>query len=71
MDAVLPAEVRDGDLLLFNMGVYAGHVGLAGTHPVYGVASCVHAYLPRGEVVEERLDPLRQQMTGAFRWREG
>lgn len=66
IDAVLP-----GDVLVFNMGIYAAHVGLAGVHPAYRVPSVVHALLPRRRVVEEVLAPVRNTMTGAYRWREG
>lgn len=66
---VVLSDARDGDVLLFNLGLYAGHVGLAGTHPAYGVPSVVHAHLPRRAVVEEPLAPFLPHLTGAFRWR--
>lgn len=66
LNALLP-----GDLLLFNMGLYAAHVGIAGRHPAYGVESVVHALLPRRRVVEEVLAPVCGTLTGAYRWREG
>jgi cell wall-associated NlpC family hydrolase len=66
LDALLP-----GDVLAFNVGLYAAHVGIYGTHPAYRVPSVVHAYLPRRVVVEEVLQPIAPQLTGAYRWREG
>jgi cell wall-associated NlpC family hydrolase len=60
---------RPGDVLLFNLGLYAGHLGLAGQHPAYGVPSVVHAHLPRRAVVEEPRAPFAPRLTGAFRWR--
>lgn len=71
LDAVPLDALADGDLLVFNMGLYAGHLGLHGTHPAYGAPSVLHAYLPRRCVVEELLDPMRPSLTGAYRWREG
>lgn len=69
LDAVPLPEAADGDVLLFNMGLYGAHVGLAATHPAYAVPSVVHAHLPRRAVVEEALGPFLPGLTGAFRWR--
>ena len=71
LDAVPLDTLADGDLLMFNMGLYAGHLGLSGTHPAYAAASVLHAYLPRRAVVEELLEPMRASLTGAYRWRQG
>lgn len=71
LDAVPLDAIAEGDLLVFNMGLYAGHLGLHGTHPAYAAASVLHAYLPRRAVVEELLDPMRASLTGAYRWRQG
>lgn len=65
LDALLP-----GDVLAFNVGLYAAHVGIFSIHPDYNVAAVVHAYLPRRVVVEEVLEPIIPQLTGAYRWRE-
>jgi len=69
LDPVPLDQAGPGDVLLFNMGIYAGHVGVSSVHPDYGVASLVHAHLPRHAVVEELLAPLARELTGAFRWR--
>ncbi len=66
---IAPADAQDGDVLLFNLGLYAGHLGLAARHPAYGAPSLVHAHLPRRAVVEELRAPLLPHLTGAFRWR--
>lgn len=66
LDALLP-----GDVLAFNLGLYAGHVGIFSIHPDYGVPAVVHAYLPRRHVVEEVMDPILPHLTGAYRWWEG
>jgi hypothetical protein len=62
------SEVRAGDVLLFRMGLYGGHVGIASTHPAWGVPACLHAYAPRRQVVEQPMDAeLRTALIGAFR----
>lgn len=63
-------QAAAGDVLLFNLGLYAGHLGLAGTHPAYTVPSVVHAHLPRRKVVEEPLAAFLPRLTGAFRFPE-
>lgn len=66
------AEPRPGDVLLFRMGVFGGHVGLASTHPAYGVPAVLHAYAPHRKVVEQAMDDaLRAALVGAFRLMEG
>ena len=62
------SEVRAGDVLLFRMGLYGGHVGIASTHPAWGVPACLHAYAPRRQVVEQPMDDeLRTALIGVFR----
>ena len=62
------SEVRAGDVLLFRMGLYGGHVGIASVHPAWGVPACLHAYAPRRQVVEQPMDAeLRAELIGAFR----
>ncbi len=72
LDPVALPAVRDGDVLLFASGRWGGHVGIASTHPVYGVSSVIHAFLPRAGVVEEvRGAQYGRDPVAAFRWREG
>ena len=62
------AEAAPGDVLLFRLGLYGGHVGIASTHPAWGVPACLHAYAPRKQVVEQPMDAeLRSALLGAFR----
>lgn len=62
------AEAAPGDVLLFRMGLYGGHVGIASMHPAWGVPACLHAYAPRRQVVEQPMDgELRAALLGAFR----
>lgn len=68
-DAVPVNAAEPGDVLLFKMGVYGGHVGIRGMHPTYAVPSVIHAHLPRRAVVEEVLSPFLPHLTGAYRWR--
>jgi cell wall-associated NlpC family hydrolase len=72
LDEVPLAEARAGDVLLFNLGLYAGHLGVCAEHPEYRVPSVIHAYAPRRRVVEEPLASLDAgTLTGAFRLRVG
>jgi hypothetical protein len=62
------AETAPGDVLLFRMGLYGGHVGIASVHPAWGVPACLHAYAPRRQAVEQPMDDeLRAALLGAFR----
>ena len=62
------SEVRAGDVLLFRLSLYGGHVGIASVHPAWGVPACLHAYAPRRQVVEQPMDAeLRTALIGAFR----
>jgi hypothetical protein len=62
------SEILPGDVLLFRMGLYGGHVGIASVHPNWGVPACLHAYAPRRAVVEQPMDAeLRAALIGAFR----
>jgi cell wall-associated NlpC family hydrolase len=64
------APIEPGAVLLFRMGVYAGHVGIASLHPDRGELSVIHAYAPHRVVVEQVLDePLRKALVGAYRLR--
>lgn len=69
-DRVELGAVEPGDVLVFNAGIYAAHVGIRAIHPDYLVPSVIHAFADRRAVVEERLDTLRPHLTGAFRLRE-
>lgn len=70
LDEVALAEARPGDVLVFNLGLYAGHLGVRAEHPDYRVPSVIHAYAPRRRVVEEPLAALLPDApTGAFRLR--
>ena len=62
------ADALPGDVLLFRLGLYGGHVGIASLHPTWGVPACLHAYAPRRQVVEQPMDAeLRAALLGAFR----
>lgn len=64
------AAAEPGDVLLFRLGLYGGHVGIATDHPVYHVPAVLHAYAPRKHVVEQPMDAeLRAALLGAFRLR--
>lgn len=70
LDEVPIAAARRGDVLVFNLGLYAGHIGVLGFHPAYYVPSVIHAYAPRRRVVEEPLASIDAgTLTGAFRLR--
>jgi cell wall-associated NlpC family hydrolase len=70
LDEVPIAEARAGDVLVFNLGLYAGHLGVCAEHPEYRVPSVIHAYAPRRRVVEEPLAMIDAgTLTGAFRVR--
>jgi cell wall-associated NlpC family hydrolase len=70
LDPVPIAEARPGDVLVFNLGLYAGHIGIRAHHPGYRVPSVIHAYAPRRRVVEEPLASLDAgTLTGAYRVR--
>ena len=62
------AEMAPGDLLLFRMGLYGGHVGVATLHAAYRVPAVLHAYAPRRHVVEQPLDDeLRRALVAVIR----
>ena len=70
LDEVPIAAARAGDVLVFNLGLYAGHLGVRGVHPAYRVPSVIHAYAPRRRVVEEPLATIDAgTLTGVFRVR--
>jgi cell wall-associated NlpC family hydrolase len=72
LDEVPLAAARPGDVLVFNLGLYAGHIGIRAEHPDYRVPSVIHAYAPRRRVVEEPLASLDAgTLTGAYRLRSG
>jgi cell wall-associated NlpC family hydrolase len=70
LDEVSVADPRPGNVLVFNLGIYAGHIGIASKHTDYGCLSLIHAYAPRRRVVEERLGVEIEAMTGVYRVRE-
>jgi hypothetical protein len=60
-----------GDVLLFRMGLYGGHVGIASLHPAWRVPACIHAYAPHRRVVEQPIEgELAAALIGAFRLTE-
>jgi hypothetical protein len=62
------ASPAPGDVLLFRMGLYGGHVGIASEHPAWRVLACIHAYAPHRRVVEQPLQgELATAVIGAFR----
>lgn len=64
-------KAEPGDVLLFRLGLYGGHVGIASAHPVHGLPAVIHAYARQGEQVCEQVmhDELRAALLGAFRLR--
>jgi cell wall-associated NlpC family hydrolase len=68
--AMRVARPEPGDVLVFRMGLYGGHLGIAAVHPSWRVPSCIHAYAPHKQVVEQPIDgELRAAMIGAYRLR--
>lgn len=65
------ASPLPGDVLVFRLGPYGGHVGIAGIHPVHGQPSVIHAFARQGQAVCEQLmnDELRSALVGAYRLR--
>ena len=64
-------QASPGDILLFRMGLYAGHVGIASIHPVHGGAAVIHAFARHAtEVCEQPMtDEFRLALVGAYRLR--
>jgi cell wall-associated NlpC family hydrolase len=61
-------EARRGDVLVFRMGIYAGHLGIATTHRAYGGPAVLHAYAPHRHVVEQPMDAeLRRALVATVR----
>jgi cell wall-associated NlpC family hydrolase len=61
-----------GDVLVFRMGIYAGHIGIATMHPAYHCPGVLHAYAMRRVVVEQPMDDeLRGALVAAVRVAEG
>jgi hypothetical protein len=50
------AQAEPGDVLVFRLGVYGGHLGIATHHRKYGVPAVLHAYAPHKHVVEQPMD---------------
>lgn len=66
------ARHQAGDVLLFRMGVYGAHVGIASMHATWRVQAVIHAYAPHRMVVEAPIDnEMRRALVGAFRLRGG
>jgi cell wall-associated NlpC family hydrolase len=64
------ARAEPGDVLVFKMGLYGGHVGIAALHPSWRVPSVIHAYAAHRQVVEQPMDgELRAVLIGAYRLR--
>ncbi|WP_137179279.1 C40 family peptidase [Roseomonas sp. AR75] len=76
LDGILAHATRvgtadPGDVLLFRMGLYGGHVGIASLHPAWRVPACIHAYAPHRRVVEQPIEgELAAALIGAFRLTE-
>jgi hypothetical protein len=76
LDGILAHAARvaapsPGDVLLFRMGLYGGHVGIASEHPAWRVPACIHAYAPHRRVVEQPMQgELATALIGAFRLAE-
>jgi len=49
-------EARPGDVLIFRMGLFGGHVGIATSHRAYHCPGVLHAYAPHKHVVEQPID---------------
>jgi cell wall-associated NlpC family hydrolase len=61
-----------GDILVFRMGIYGGHVGIATVHRTYGGPGVLHAYAPRRHVVEQQMDgEMQRALAAVFRLTEG
>jgi cell wall-associated NlpC family hydrolase len=61
-----------GDVLVFRMGVYGGHVGIATQHRTYGGPGVLHAYAARRHVVEQPMDgEMTRALVAVFRLAEG
>lgn len=61
---------RDGDVLLFNDGMYPAHVGVRSTWHLR--PAVIHAHLRHNQVVEEPLEnDIRRSLRGVFRLRAG
>lgn len=66
------AAPEPGDVLLFRMGLYGGHVGIASMHPAYRTLAVIHAYAPRRHVVEQPFDhEIKAAFVAAFRLPQG
>lgn len=66
------ATAQPGDVLVFRLGGYGGHVGIATTHRTYRVPGVLHAYAPRRHVVEQPIDgELQRALVAVFRLAEG
>jgi cell wall-associated NlpC family hydrolase len=70
--ALRVATPAPGDIMVFKMGVYAGHVGIFTDHRTYGGPGVLHAYAPHKHVVEQPYDAeMRRALVGAYRLAEG
>lgn len=60
-----------GDVLVFRLGVFAGHVGIASLHPEHGEPALIHAFARHGVAVCEQVmsEEFRRSLVGAFRLR--
>lgn len=66
------AQPEPGDLLLFRMGLYGGHVGIATHHATYGGPGVLHAFAARRHVVEQPMDAeFRAALVAIVRVAEG
>lgn len=62
------ADALPGDVLVFRMGLYGGHVGIATQHRTYGGPGVLHAYAPHRHVVEQPMDAeLRRALLAVIR----
>jgi cell wall-associated NlpC family hydrolase len=65
-------SAEPGDILVFRMGLYGGHVGIATDHRTYGGPAVLHAFAPRRHVVEQPMDgEMQRALAAVFRIAEG
>jgi len=65
LDALEP-----GRIIILRDGKYQTHCAVIGTDPVDGAFTIVHAYEPRGKVVEERItEDWRSRIVGVYKLR--
>lgn len=66
-DEVMVAQMQPCDIATFQVGLYAGHIGIVSIHPEFLVPSLIHAYAPRRKVIEEPIENLSFPVWRVFR----